>query len=480
VGAAPTSYGAPVPEELRAALERFGPRHLIVAPMRIPRGVVGTIAIATHRDEPYTDADRLLVEAVAGRAGLALENASLMEQAQRARRDAEAASRLKDEFLTTLSHELRTPLNAIVGWSHMLRSGRLEAGQVARGAEVIHRNAMAQTRLVSDILDMQRIVSGRLRLDLRDVDLIDVVASAIDTVKPAAEARAIEIVRILDPAAAAGWGDPERLQQVAWNLLSNAVKFTPRGGRVLVRLSRVESHLELRVVDNGPGIPPEFLPHVFERFRQADGSATRQHGGLGLGLSIVRSLVELHGGTVEAANVIDGSGAAFTVRLPRPHVTVDERRPAPERRRPVAEADVWLEEAVRLDGTRVLVVDDDPDGRELVAAALAGCGADVLAATSGPEALELLGRQPVDALVCDIHMPAMDGYELVRRLRRLPASEGGHTPAAALTAAATTADRMRALASGFQMHVAKPVQPAELATVVASLAAIGRGLRPRG
>jgi CheY-like chemotaxis protein len=296
-----------------------------------------------------------------------------------------------------------------------------------------------------------------------------VIEKAVDTIRPSAEAKGIRIQVLLDPAAGGNRGDPARLQQVAWNLLANAVKFTPRGGRISVQLEAAGSHAQVVVADNGPGIPGDFLPYVFDRFRQADSSATRHHGGLGLGLSIVRALVELHGGTVQAANANDG-GAVFTVRLPRNPAVASTVAAAPAA---PAEAPVWLDSAPSLDGLTVLVVEDERDSRELVTTVLTRCGARVDAVASAEEALARLDRGRVDVMVCDIHMPGTDGYTLMRRVRQREREKGGRIPAAALTASVSASDRIQALAAGFQLHLAKPVQPAELALAVAGLVLAG-------
>jgi PAS domain S-box-containing protein len=385
------------------------------------------------------------------------------EERERLLHDAEAASRAKDQFLATLSHELRTPLNAVVGWAHMLRSGKLDEPATARAIETIDRNARAQSQLISDILDISRIVSGKLRLNVRPVDLTPVVEAALDTVRPAADAKGIRIQAVLDPSAGPVSGDADRLQQVIWNLLANAIKFTARGGRVQVRLSRVNSHVELRVEDTGVGIGPEFMPHVFELFRQRDGSPSRQHGGLGLGLALVKHLVELHGGSVECASPGEGLGAVFSVKLPLMIVARAEGV------HPTVETGT-VPPSPSLDGLSVLVVDDDPDARHLISTLLEERGARVRQAGSSAEALIALGTERPDVLLSDIEMPDQDGYGLMRAIRALPPDKGGRVPAAALTAYARTEDRMQALLAGFHLHLPKPVQPAELAAVVASLA----------
>ncbi|HYV57859.1 MAG TPA: response regulator, partial [Candidatus Nitrosopolaris sp.] len=376
---------------------------------------------------------------------------------------AEAANRTKDEFLATLSHELRTPLGAILGWTRLLRSRKLDEPAAARALETIERNAKLQSQLVEDLLDVSRIITGKLRLETRPVDLFSLIEGAVETVRPAAEAKAIRLETTLDSPGGLISGDPDRLLQVIWNLLSNAIKFTPREGRVEVRLGREGAQVTVQVRDTGKGITPEFLPHIFDRFRQADSTTTRAHGGLGLGLAIVRHLVELHGGTVEAASPGEGGGAIFTVALPL--ASVEATGLSVTRDRDVADD-------TSLEGVHVLVVDDDVDARESLVMVLKECGAEVVAVSSAREALKAVGRVVPDVLVSDIAMPEVDGYGLLRRLRALPVERP--VPALALTAYAGEDHRRRALAAGFEMHLAKPIDPGELAAAVRSLA----GLRP--
>jgi signal transduction histidine kinase/ActR/RegA family two-component response regulator len=413
----------------------------------------------------------------------------LLESERAARAEAERAGRMKDEFLATLSHELRTPLNAILGWATMLRRSADDPEEVASGLEIIERNARVQAQLIEDLLDMSRIISGKIRLDVRSVDPTTVIEAAIESVRPAADAKEIRIQSVLDPCGPVT-GDPGRLQQVLWNLLSNAVKFTPRGGKVMVTCLRSRSSVEIAVTDTGPGIKPEFLPHVFERFRQADASTTRRYGGLGLGLAIVKNLVELHGGTVEARSAGDNRGANFVVRFPisalrsAPPGTQDggdhPDDSAARAAAPAPAADRALEQFNQADltGIKVLVVDDDADARNLVQRLLSDCNAHVDTAASAEEAITLLKSKLADVLLSDIGMPAMDGYEFIRIVREQIAS-GERLPAAALTAFARSEDRRRALLAGYQTHVAKPVEPSELAAVVASLAGrTGPALKP--
>jgi signal transduction histidine kinase/ActR/RegA family two-component response regulator len=394
------------------------------------------------------------------------QRAQLLESEQAARSEAERASRLKDEFVATLSHELRTPLSAILGWAHILREPAIEPDQIRAGVEVIERNARAQAQIIEDLLDMSRIIAGQIRLDVQQVDLADVVESALGTVRPAAEAKGIRLHTIIDPKIGAVRGDPQRLQQIVWNLLSNAIKFTPKDGRVEVSIARVNSHVEIAVADTGQGIRPEFLPHVFDRFRQADGSTTRRHSGLGLGLSIVKQLVELHGGTIRAKSAGADQGATFTVELPRMPVHAEEsERAHPQTPAPVS----FAHEPMSLTGLRVLVVDDEPDAREIVRRLLAGHGAVPECAASAIEALAAFRKMRPDVIISDIGMPEKDGYELIKDIREMEKSLGGTTPAVALTAFARSADRTRAMLAGYQMHLAKPVEPAELIATVASV-----------
>ena len=397
--------------------------------------------------------------------------AVLLEREQSARAEAEQANRLKDEFLATVSHELRTPLTAIMGWAHMLRVKRFDEQSTAKALETIERNAHAQSQLIDDLLDVSRIITGNLRLDVRQVAPGPFIEEAVETLRPAAEAKGVRIQKVLDAGVVSVVGDPARLQQVVWNLLSNAIKFTPKGGMVQVRLERIDSHIEIAVSDTGAGIRGEFLSHVFERFRQADQKTTRQHGGLGLGLAIVRHLVELHGGTVGADSPGEGLGATFVVKLPI--VPVYQKETAAGRVQPTAgDALHTYDCPERLDGLKVLVVDDEVDTRDLLKVWIGQCGPKVVTAGSAVEALATLEEMRPDLLISDIGMPGEDGYELIRKVRALPAGRGGKIPAIALTAYARTEDRLRALRAGYQMHIAKPVELAELVAVMASL--VGR------
>jgi PAS domain S-box-containing protein len=398
------------------------------------------------------------------------ERERLLTEAERARTQAETASRVKDEFLSMLSHELRTPLTAIVGWTYLLRGGRLDEATARRGLDAIERNAAAQAQVISDILDLSRMVGAKFRLNVRPVQLAPVAAAAIDPLIPAATAKSLKLQTVLDPGAGLVAGDPDRLRQVVWNLVSNAVKFTPRGGRVTVRVERnPPAGVRLVVEDTGEGISADFLPHVFERFQQGDSSNTRSHGGLGLGLAVARHVVELHGGTIEARSEGEGKGAAFTVVLP----LVDPAQLSPAAPAPVGDAAQTaslMADAPDLGGVRVLVVDDGEDVREVVSAVLVQCGAEVQSVGTAGEALNALANFAPHVLVSEVEMRGETGFSLIQKVRALPAQRGGLVPAAALSAYGRTDDRVQALLAGFQIHLPKPVQPKELVAVVASLA----------
>ncbi len=405
---------------------------------------------------------------ISERKGAQEECTRLLESAVAAHAEADIANGIKDEFLALLSHELRTPLTSILGWSQMLTDGNLDEVESKHALEIIVRNARAQNQLIDDLLDVSRIITGKLRLDVQPVELGPMIEAVVDGVRPAADARHIYLQTTLDPLISPISGDPDRLQQIIWNLLTNAIKFTPKGGSVQVRLERIDSQVELTISDTGQGIDAELLPYVFDRFRQSDSSSTRRHGGLGLGLSIVRQLVELHGGTVTAESPGEGEGTTFKVILPL--MSVHHELGNVEMMRPLIGSKPPTDRQPWLNDLRVLVVDDEPDARELVAAVLTGGGAEVVSVGSAGEALEEMERQRFDVLISDIGMPEMDGYALISKIRQLPEERGGRIPAAALTAYAGVEDRMRALLSGYQMHIPKPVEPAELTTVVASLA----------
>ncbi|MBA3539517.1 MAG: hybrid sensor histidine kinase/response regulator [Deltaproteobacteria bacterium] len=396
------------------------------------------------------------------------ERARLLEAERTARAEIERISLMKDEFLATLSHELRTPLNAVLGWSEILLSRAKADSDTRRGLETIARNARSQAQLIEDLLDMNRIVSGTIRLDVQRIDLAAIIEAALDSVQPSADAKSIVIRRTLDPKAGPVHGDPNRLQQVVWNLLTNAVKFTPKGGKIHVLVQRVNSHIEISVHDSGMGISEEFLPHLFERFRQADSSTTRRYGGLGLGLSIVKQLVELHGGSVTAQSDGVDHGATFIVTLPLRAVRgddVQEREHPTTGRHPILRAP-----EVSLVGLTILVVDDELDARELVKSVLTDAGAEVFTASAADDALALVKAHRPDVIISDIGMPDRDGYQFMRDVRGLTALEGGKIPAIALTAFARSEDRTRAMLAGYQVHVSKPIEAMELVATIQSLA----------
>ena len=418
-------------------------------------------------NEKITALSREIIE----RRKLQQDRDELFDAERAARREAERVGRVKDEFLATLSHELRTPLSSILGWATLLQRDGLPADDVQKGVRTIERNARHQGRIIDDLLDMSRIISGKVRLDVQRVDVAAMIQSAVESIRPAAQAKDIRLQVTLDPKAGPIKGDANRLQQIAWNLLSNAVKFTPKGGRVQLVLERVDSHIEISVADNGEGVRPEFLPHVFDRFVQADPSTTRRHGGLGLGLSIVKQLAELHGGSVRARSPGVGQGATFIVVLPlllfHDPVDLSAQAPADGISGPLSEG---MKAALDLSGLCVLVVDDEPDARELMLHILREHRATVLTAASGGEALQTLVAQKPDVLICDIGMPLMDGYEVMRRVRALAPEDGGRTPALAVTAFASRKDRTRTMLAGFNVHMGKPVEVAELVATIASLA----------
>jgi PAS domain S-box-containing protein len=452
-------------ERHRALLERLGLRSMMVVPIVSRERTLGVMSLlSTTSGRVFARDDLDLAEELGRRAALAVDNARLYRASQDARAGAEKANRAKDEFLATLSHELRTPLTPILGWTVMLRSGTLDPAAIQRGLEVIERNVRAQTQLIGDLLDVSRIITGKLRLEVSPIAVVPVVEAGVEAVRSSAEAKQITLGMELPSEMPTIVGDPDRLQQVVWNLVSNAVKFTPQGGRIDVRLRQDGSFLSLSVTDNGKGIEPEFIPHVFERFRQADSTSTRSHGGLGLGLAIVRHLVELHGGTVHAESGGIGQGSTFTVRLP---LTTPLQGPAAPKPEP-ADPDV------RLDGVRVMVVEDEQDVRDFLRMSLVHYGAEVTAFETSADALVAVEAQRPDVLVSDIGMPGEDGYAFIRRVRALGPDRGGQVPAAALTAYAKGEDGQRVLSAGFQVHLPKPVQPADLANVVATLAGRAR------
>jgi signal transduction histidine kinase len=437
--------------------------YLAVPVISRSKEVIGGLFLGHPEPGVFAERAERLVSGVAAQAAIAIDNARLYEAAQSARLHAERMGELKDEFLSTLSHELRTPISAILGWSQVVRSRKMSDAELRRAIEVIERNARAQVRLIEDLLDMARITSGQLRLDLQHVEPAPLLEAALETVRPSAEAKDIRLTKVLDAQAGAVSGDPGRLQQVAWNLLSNAIKFTPKGGEVHVRLQRERSHLRFSVSDTGIGIGSAFLPHLFDRFRQADASTTRRQGGLGIGLAIARHLAQLHGGTLSAQSDGEGRGATFTVELPLAD--------APASRAAGTRARAADRRAADLSGLRVLAVDDHADARELVRQVLEDCGARVTTAGSAAEALALAARERPDVLVSDIGMPDSGGYDLLSQLRALG---GAEIPAIALTAFARSEDRSRVLDAGFRAHIAKPVEPAALIDTVTEVTGRGR------
>jgi PAS domain S-box-containing protein len=438
----------------------------VCVPLTTSRGTFAALTLATAESgRQFTADDLRFAEDVASRAALMVDNARAYDALQ-------TASGLKDEFLATLSHELRTPLNAILGYVRMLRAGMLTPDKLPRTFETIERNTVSLARMVEDILDVSRVVSGKMRLNMQPVELPMVIHDAVATVMPAAEAKHVRLDTTLDPQAGVVSGDPDRLRQIVWNLLSNAVKFTPKDGRIQVRLERVTSNVEIVVSDTGLGIHHDFLPYIFDRFRQAESGAAREHAGLGLGLAIVRNLVELHGGTVYAASGGEGQGATFRVRLPV-RIVHTGLQPEPERVHPrggTLAPPVSLADLPNLSDTHVLAVDDDPDALRLLKEILETVGATVSTATCSHTALDIIATDRPDVLVADLGMPLMDGFELIRRLRTSDVASARQIPAAALTAYARSEDRARALKSGFEMHLAKPIDPAELIAAVKALA----------
>jgi PAS domain S-box-containing protein len=431
---------------------------LTVSPVRDRSGhVVGAAKIAhdiTRRRRAETQLQQLLAE-----------RQQLLDSERAARSEAERLSHMKDEFLATLSHELRTPLNAIQGWAMLLRQKHVSAEDRVRGLEAIERNVRTQVQIVSDLLDMSRIISGKIHLDVQPLQLHEIVTTALEAVGQSAQTKNLRITRVLDSSTGMVRGDPHRLQQVLWNLLTNAVKFTPKGGRIHVVMERVNSHVEIAVEDTGIGISPEFLPHVFDRFRQANAGTTREYGGLGLGLSIVKNLVELHGGSVRVKSPGENQGSTFIISLPVSHVQRDD---ALHSSHSAAASDpLGTVELPRLDNIKVLVVDDDPDGCALIARILEGRGAKATCAASAAEAIERLRQHRFDILLSDIGMPQTDGYELIRAARELDSSRS--MAAIAVTAYARAQDRQRSLLAGYQMHLSKPIEAPELIAAISSL-----------
>jgi CheY-like chemotaxis protein len=414
--------------------------------------ITRTVAIVIERKQAEAEREQMLIR----------------EQA--AREQAESANRVKDEFLAVVSHELRTPLTAITGWADILLEGKVPGSTQLRGLQAIQRQSRSQRQLIDDLLDVSRIVSGKLRLDFRAVEPSKIISSAIDVVRPTAHAKNISLVVHLDTREGKMSGDPERLQQVIWNLLSNAIKFTLEGGRVEIRSRWLESSIEIVVLDTGQGISPEFLPHVFERFQQADVSTTRAHGGLGLGLSIVRHLVEIHGGTVQADSAGKDKGSTFTVCLPG----IPRRGTAAPKSEREFQQDIAGAETAMLSGLRILVVDDDPDSREVIAAELTLYGANTGVSDSADDALRKIETFKPDVILADIEMPGEDGYSMMRKIRNSSNEQARLTPAIALTAYAGDGNRQRALDAGYQKHISKPAEPEELALAIAGVARLSQ------
>ncbi|MFY9574328.1 MAG: ATP-binding protein, partial [Blastocatellia bacterium] len=502
-----------------AQSDRFSFDSLLACPISLPAQMVGWLYLVDKLDaDEFSEADERLAMTLTGQLAVAYENARLYAEAQRhadelreevkerkhaqeqkealllseqaarleaedaqrlsaellvrekeARAEAEAANRLKDEFLATVSHELRTPLNSILGWAQLMRTGALDESSSNRALHTIERNTKSLAQIIDDLLDVSRIITGKLRLDVRPMELAPVVAAALEAIQPATDAKNIRLEVSLDPSVGDISGDPNRLQQVVWNLLTNAIKFTPRGGEVRVTLERVDGNACITVSDNGEGISEDFLPHIFDRFRQADSTFTRMHGGLGLGLAIVRHLVEMHGGRVSAASPGRGKGSTFAMSFPVTGVRWSGR----EAENRADDNSRSLEEPHDLADLRVLIVDDELDARELLVAMLERHGAEVIAVCSAADALAVLGASSdfaPDVLISDIGMPGEDGIDLITKVRQMSPDHGGRIPAIALTAYARAEDRARVLAAGFQRHVTKPVEPSQLAFTVADLA----------
>jgi PAS domain S-box-containing protein len=430
---------------------------LTISPIRDEAGAVMGAAKVAHDVTELRERQAQLKQ-------IAADRELLLQSERSARAEAERLGRLKDEFLATLSHELRTPLNAIQGWTQILRHHNASPQDFQRGLEAIDRNVRAQTQIVNDLLDMSRIISGQVLLEVRPMNLQEVIHTALDSVRPSAEGKGIRVQSLLDSKLGAVRGDPHRLQQVLWNLLANAIKFTPKGGRVTVALERIDSHAQITIEDTGIGIEADFLPFVFDRFRQADAGIGRRYGGLGLGLSIVKSLVELHGGGVRVSSPGRDQGSTFTLSLPVYHVRVEDI----DRSRSARSDPLETIELPRLDHTRALVVDDDLEGCAIMARMLEGRGADVRCIGSGQGGLELLCQESFDILLSDIGMPDMDGYDFMQRVRRLPQDQARSIPAIAITAYARPEDRQRALLAGYQIHLSKPIDAQELIAAIAT------------
>ena len=448
--------------EQLALFRQLGQKSWIIVPLVARERILGAMTLAiTESSRRYGRADLSLATAVASQAAAVIESARLAREADEARAAAEAAIRAKDEFLSTLSHELRNPLNAVHGWATLIERGQLGEAQTRRAMQIIVRNVNAQIRLVDDLLDMSKVVSGRMRLAVQPVDLGELIEHGLESVRHAAEAKRIRLQSVLEAPGLLVSGDPGRLQQVVWNLLENAVKFTPKDGRVQIQLQRVRSHVEIVVSDTGQGIGSDVLPFVFDRLRQGDSGSARGQGGLGIGLALVRHFVELHGGSVYAESPGEGQGATFVVKLP---LMVAEMR-----EQPIVHHDSPRLDSALLAGARIIVVDDDPTAVELITEVLVRAGGEVIACVTADDALQAFARSRPDVILSDIEMPGQDGYSLIRKLRALGPEQGGKTPAVALTAFGRPEDRIRSLRAGFNIHVSKPVDPAELVAIVASM-----------
>ncbi|HEX8249163.1 MAG TPA: ATP-binding protein, partial [Pyrinomonadaceae bacterium] len=444
-----------------------GSEALAAFPLIIEGRTIGAMGLSFPRVQVFSEDDVAFMLALAHQCAQALERARLYETEQRLRAQAETANRIKDEFLATVSHELRTPLNAIVGWSSLLMTDTLDETVKARAIETIGRSAKAQSQIIEDLLDVSRIITGKLSLNTSLTELETVIKTALESAHPAAESKNITVKSKFEYPAKFIWGDPDRLQQIMWNLLSNAIKFTPKGGEIRVSLEQIESHIQIKVSDTGQGISREFLPFVFDRFSQADGTSTRKFGGLGLGLAIVRHLVEMHGGTVEVESAGLNQGTTFTVTLPI-KAAFDKEDAADEILSPL-DGTAVANFTHNLSGVRVLIVDDDNDARLLLTTIIEKSGADILTASSVAEALETLKNFRPHILISDIGMPGEDGYSLIRKVRALYPEEADKISAVALTAYAREEDKTLALEAGFQMHIAKPVNPEELLSTLKEL-----------
>jgi PAS domain S-box-containing protein len=454
---------------LNIVLQERGIRALSGIPLVIENHVLGVIHVGMREMRSLSDDDIRFLRLVGDRASLLIERARSYESEKIARAYAEQANRLKDQFLATVTHELRTPLNAILGWARLLQSGRIDQATAVHALEVIERNAKAQAQLIDDLLDVSRIISGKLRLNLSPVETAPLVEAALDAVRPAADAKGIRLRTNISVPVGPIPGDPDRIQQIVWNLLSNAIKFTPNEGEVFVSVDRSHSNVEITVRDTGLGIRPEFLPFVFDRFRQADSSVTRTHSGLGLGLAIVRHLVELHGGTVHAESEGENQGATFKVCFPVLGAKLEEEDHDESSLKTDLNSAIPFDDLNSLQGLHILIVEDDRDSLDLLVTVLQQCGAHVVTAGSASEGLKVISKEKPDIVISDIEMPNEDGYAFMRTLRALPANQGGQIPSVALTAHAKAEDRMRALAAGFHIHVPKPVEPAELLVAIKSL-----------